>query len=605
MAITRSLDSVNLDEFKGGVNYNRDMSSIGQDESPNSLNMVFAKDGSSKRPGYTELTPTASGATDTCHSLFDIGVTGVGRKLVAHLGTSVYKVDNLDGTLDVIVSGQPDVRSYNAEVKQNLIQTYSGGTAPYYWDGIIANMAILSANAPGFRHVVENQGYLLGANTPDNKLRIYYENTNTMIDGVYGDFFTLKGGSDDEITGFLVINGRIYATTKRGIFRVSFVGGLTVFEDKQVVSKTGMVPGTGQTVITDEFGEVAIFMGYDLNIYLFDGSFVRDISKKFRRPNNDAPISMQDIDRNQLANLTSEFDSIEQVYRLFVTKKGDTQNKYCININAATLAYYPFDNMTFQSAAVAEDAIGRQFLIGGDYSGKLHKMFIDTNTDNGKVIAEYYESPPVKGRLEAIKKGQSLGLLFDPVANYKILLEDRTDFDKTWKSRPSIDMYSGRDRFLGVNTVLGTTAVLGSKVEGLFPQVNLPVSSNTYRFRLRTGGTAGEVVQYKAGTVQGAGGATSITGTGTAWTSDMTSANGWKIHIETAEHGNYVYDFDYVSGTTATVSTMTGTSPANDFAGVTYELFRSGYAPAGHRWTLKQIDYNSKAISIGKAEPVR
>lgn len=601
MAITRQLTTVNVEQFDGGVNYNKDLTELAINESPNSMNMIFDGERVFKRPGYTELTPTASGATDGTHSLFDIGVTGEGRKLVAHMGETVYKMDNLDGTLDVIRTSAPDSRSYNAEVNQNLIQTYSNGTAPYYWDGVVPNMVILSASAPGFRHCVETQGYLLGANVKSTKLRIYYENINTMIDGSYSDFFTLKGGSDDEVTGWLIINGRTYATTKTGIFRISFVGGLTVFEDKPVVSKTGMVPGTGQTVISDEFGEVAIFMGYDLNLYLFDGSVVRNASKKFRFRNNDTPVAMQDIDRNQFLNIESVFDTISQTYRLFITKKGDTANSTAMNLSAVDLAYYPFDNMVFKSATIAADAIGRLFLVGGDYTGKLHKMFIDVNNDNGKAIIEYYESPIFKSKIEAVKKGQYLNLLFDPVGNFSLIIEDRTDFDKTWKARPNLKMYSGRDRFLGVNFVLGTSAVLGSEVEGLFHQMNLPTSSNTYRFRLRSGGTVGDVVQYKVGTVAGTGATTAITGTGTTWTSDMTAANGWKIHIRDGDHANTTYDFTYVSTTSATVGTM----EAGNFAGANYELFRSGYAPAAHRWSLKQIDYSSKSLSIGKAEPIR
>ena len=162
-------------------------------------------------------------------------------------------------------------------------------------------------------------------------------------------------------------------------------------------------------------------------------------------------------------------------------------------------------------------------------------------------------------------------------------------------------MYNSRDRFLGVNTILGKTAKLGSEVESLHHQLNLPVQSNFYRFRLKTGSVSDQVCQYTTGTVTGTGSTTSIVGTGTVWTSDMTLANGWKINITSGDHANEVYDFTYVSGTTATVSTMV----AGNFAGASYELYRTNFAGCGHPWKLKQIDYNAKNVSIGKAEPIR
>lgn len=592
---------VNIEKFDGGCNYSDDLTSLASNESPNAMNVVFEKEVIYKRFGFSVLTPTASGSGDTVHSLADLGVASSGRKLISHQGSKVYKQDNLDGVLDVILNTAPDSRSYNTEVNQYLIQTYDNGSAEYYWDGVAASMAVLSASAPGFKHVTETTGYLLGGSIASAKLRVYYENINTMIDGTYADYFTIRGQKDDEITGWLDINGRTYATTKTGIYRISFVGGITVFEDRQVVSSTGMVPGTGQTVITDEFGEVAIFMGYDMNLYLFDGAFVRVLSKKFRFSNNDTEIAMDRIEKNYLVNATSVFDTLSGVYRLMITKKGRDENRYCMNIDTSNFAYYPFDNMAFHSVTVAQDRIGRRYLVAGGYDGKIYKLFSNTNLDADTAVVDLYESPPVTQSAPLIHKAQNIGLLFEPVANYKLPYSDRTDFDKTWKARVSLPMYYSRDRFLGVNIVLGKTANLGSDVETLSHQLNLPIQSNFYRFRLQSGATAGQICQYTTGTVSGTGGGTSITGVGTAWTSGMIPANGWKINITSGNHSNEVYDFTYVSGTSATVGTMA----AGNFAGASYELYRTDFAGCGYPWKLKQIDYNAKAISVGKAEPVR
>jgi len=78
---------------------------------------------------------------------------------------------------------------------------------------------------------------------------------------------------------------------------------------------------------------------------------------------------------------------------------------------------------------------------------------------------------------------------------------------------------------------------------------------------------------YQTGTVALVAGSTSITGTGTVWTSTQTKNNGWKIKFAGL---NITYDFTYVSSTTATIN------PALEgdvnYSAANYILFRDEYA---------------------------
>lgn len=78
---------------------------------------------------------------------------------------------------------------------------------------------------------------------------------------------------------------------------------------------------------------------------------------------------------------------------------------------------------------------------------------------------------------------------------------------------------------------------------------------------------------YSTGTVAVNAGSTSITGTGTVWTSTMTNDYGWKIKFASL---NNVYQFNYVSGTTATINPALEGSV--NLTGQTYTLFRDEYA---------------------------
>ena len=602
MSIGRpNLQTVDTPDYEGGCNYSRDLTDLTINESPNAMNVIF---GTSvrKREGYKEMYATATAAADVGYSLADFAVSTSDRKLIVHMGASVYKMDNLDGVLDVIRASAPRKTSYNAIVKQNLIQTYDDYSTEMYWNGDVSIMLPLSSSAPGFKHCIEYQGYLLGGNTEDYNLRIYYEDINTMIGGSYTDYFTLTGGQDDAVEGFFLINGRCYAATSSGIFRLSYIGGVAVFEYQQIVSDIGLIPRTLKVVVTEKYGQVAVFLGTDKNMYLFDGSYVRNISKKYHFPNNDTVFALDYIDDGFIKNATSSYDSEQQIYRLFVTVKGQSTNTIAVNIDVETLAYYPFDNMTFASAIVARDNLNKRFLIGADYAGKVHKLFNGEINDNGKVIIEYYESPLLVSRAPHMKKPRSIDLHFKPVANYKLRLSDRTDHDKTWNPRVDLDMFRNRDKFIGQNTSLGELFKLGRENEVLIHSVNLPIMENAYRFRLgTTGADSGDDCSYIVGTVSGTGGGTTLTGTGTYWTSDMTAANGYRIWIDDGNHANTSYTFTATDEDAATVSTM----EAGDISGATYMIYKTKCAACSKGWELLKMDYNTQILGIGKTEVMR
>lgn len=606
MALGKNLTAFDISKFDGGCNYSSDLGSLKGTESPNSMNVEFDGEIIRKRRGFNKLITTSTGTSDRGNSLFDFGVEGIGRKLIIHNNTKVYSSTNLAQSLTTIRTGAPNVRSSNSVIKLNLIQTYEDNSTPYYWDGSTATMTLLSGSAPGFKYTIEHNGYLLGMNTTSSRLIIYYEDINTMIGGAFIDYFTLSSSNrDDAGTGFFSLNGRVYASTKSGIFRISYIGGAAVFDFKQIVSSTGVVPYTAKVIITDEFGELCLFLGYDRRVYLFDGSTVRNVSSKFEEGSNDAEISLDQIDPNYLSNISAEYDTIKNVYRLFVTKLGNSTNTHCINVSTRNFAYYPFNNMEFHSSVIAQDNSGRRYYIAVGYDGYIRRLFHNINHDDGAAIIETYEGPPVLRKAGKMSKEHFIIFDFLPTANNTLLFEDRSDFDKTWKVRGRLALSDSRDRFLGVNTVLGTTAYLNSHYEVISQQISIPVVDNIYRFRIGSNGEDGDVCSYETGTVTGTAGSTSIVGTGTAWTSDMTAANGWKIWIPTGIHSGYLYDFTYVSPTTATITTINGTAPGDNIAGASYELYRSGYGACALGWELHKIELVSENLQYGKAESNR
>lgn len=507
MGTGKTIQSFDIADVQGGCNYSDDISALTKNQSPDSMNVEFFNGRIRKRKGCLAVAQQSGGiydadiAYDTSYR-YDIGlpITGVpiiGYSLVdfsntsgyhqqiAHMDNNVYAFDRITSAYSTLRSGAPRTRSYNSKVKNWMIQTYQDYSTPYYWDGASTSMSVLT-NAPKFKRTIEFQGYLMGLNTAANKMRIYYQSTGDLLGMItaYTDYFTLTPGpNDDELSDPFLLNGRLYVGTKYSIFRVSFVGGVTVFEFKQVISDVGIVPNTAQTVITKEFGQVVLFLGTDKRVYLFDGANVKAISDLFYFHNNGTPISLDLIDDNYKENSFAVYDFTTRVYRLFVTKRAHSQNYYCMNIDVDSFAYYPFDNMTMAAGCMSYDNLLHPYLTCIDYEGQLVKMFVDCNTDTGDSINEYYTSPLVSVKGPYMKQGYEISMNQRPTSQANLLVYDRVDHRSTWQYRQKLPCASSRDKFLGKSFVLGSS-VLGSEKLVADGRLSIPVTFNDYQFKL-------------------------------------------------------------------------------------------------------------------------
>lgn len=434
----------------------------------------------------TFLSPSITNNSYNGFSIIDFSDTSNKHKQIAHIGSAVFSYDRLQDVYDTLRSSVPTVRSFNAKVSSFLIQTYSDYSAPYYWDGVAASMAVVSTNAPGFKRAIEFQGYMIGMNTSSAKMRCYYQLTSNLLGGgaAYTDYFTLTPApNDDETSDPFILNGRLYVGTKYSIFRVSFVGGVTVFEFKQVISDVGIVPGTAQTIVTKDYGQVVLFLGTDKRMYMFDGANIKTISDLFFYHNKTTPISLDLIDDVYKENSFAVYDFTRRIYRLVITKRASTTNYYCMNIDIDTFAYYPFDHTAFSAGAMCYDDLLRPYFVCVDYNGLLHRMFIDTPTDNGVAINEYYTSPVVSKISSTVKKIETINPHITPTSNASLNVYDKVDFRRAWEYKNKLPLASSKDKFLGRSLVLGS-GVLGSEKDIIFPQISMNATVNDYQFKL-------------------------------------------------------------------------------------------------------------------------
>jgi len=362
----------------GGLNTLADPLAHKQNESPKCANVIFGEDDSlNKRKGCKKLNTVVTGAAYYGNGLFDYGVAPGVRKLIGSFGTIIYKMDDLDGTFDSLLTGRADTINYPTRVNGYYINTNEAREAPYYYDGVSA-MAVLSANATGAKFAGEFQGYMFLANMRDNALRFYYEDINTMFTGDWNSYITLPAEADDEITTGLRLRGNWYYSLRSLWYRISFVGGEEIFSYKDISSSPGAISRTAKVVSIPEVGDVIIYLGWDKKVRVFDGVNNYSVSLKYEKPNKQSNIYLENINQNGLKFSHAIVDKEQSIYRLFISIGGNVTATHRLDINYKTFSCSPHDNQTYLSAAIAEDADGKKYNIVVDYNGSAYIL----NTGN-------------------------------------------------------------------------------------------------------------------------------------------------------------------------------------------------------------------------------
>lgn len=364
------------DNFNGGLNTQADPFSLQPSESPKVHDVNFNDDASlEKRAGREKLNTTVTGATDYCNGLFDFGI-GVGsRKLISQFGTTVYKMDDLDGTWDSILTNRNNTINYFDRIFGYLVNSTEDREVLKYWNGSDATMADLNTSAPNSKFMGEFNGYMFAMNTKDNSRRVYYELTSTMFTGDWTDYFTLPSSSDDEITWAIELRNRYYISLKNTWYRISFISGETVFDYKQVLAATvGAVPRTAKVVTIPNSGEVIMYLGWDKKIWIFDGTSAQSVSIKYEQNNNDSTIWLDNILQSQLRYSHAKVDTSKSLYHLWIANGDSGTINVRLDINYKTMACSPHTNQDCLSAVLAEDISGKKYIIAGDYNGTSYYL---------------------------------------------------------------------------------------------------------------------------------------------------------------------------------------------------------------------------------------
>ena len=461
-------------DLGGGVITFPNFFALKSNQSPNAMNVKFGIGGTvEKRLGTSTLNAVALEST-AGWGMFDFGATNL-RWLMVAAGTGIYASSNRGLTFVSVASSRTQNYQHFERSRSLLIATSEARDQVVYWAGS-ANTTVtaLAVNsAPAVRYAVSYQGFLFLMNTAERPRGMYYAPETDITTDPWDSSFDLPSSFDDEITGYIILNRKLYISMRYKLFRVSFVGGNPDFT-YQDVKDWGWVPGTVKKIVLPDMGEVIVALDWNRNLRIFDGSEDQIISDGIKQNNGEAQVYMERINLAALDHCRAETDANELVYKLLIPNATAGFPSHAICYNYRVGAFYPYDYQSrgFMQLRMAQSS-NTQILLGVDSGGRIHAMD-SGNLDSGtQVVNEFYDSPLLFSKNpQTVTKTHQIALYFSPTSSGSIRFQDRANLNNAFR---------------------GTTAIVdftntGNQLQK-FIVVDVPQTQNVYQFRLSSSGS--------------------------------------------------------------------------------------------------------------------
>jgi len=479
-----------IDDFSGGLNTRAHPLAVGVNESPNCINVystIFKA--LQKRQGREEVNATATGASDAGNGLYWFGADENTKKLIAHFGTSLYKMDGLDGTYDSIKTGIPSDISHFENFNGTLIVSGEGRYVPQSWNGVAPTTSDLS-DAPIGTIFKAWRDRLYAIGMVDAPSRVDFSTGASFSDwsSSGSGSFTVATNDGDFFRGFGELRGLMYIFKRFSIVRVTYTGGSPLHTAKIVVSKVGCdSPETIRNVNIPGVGEVIIFLGTDGILYTFDGSDVNPISTKFDVHNGIAPVNLGRINPKKISLAHASVDRENGWYVLFFPQDAETTCSSGIIWNYFSGAGWPLDNQTFGASTVVEKGSGGFVILASDYNGQTFEVERG-NSDDGSNINGQWESAHFRGKgMDNLIRFHHIDFIIKATGNHNITFKYRQDWNTSYTTGDTINV-KGSTNVLGDNlpltlggqSVVKVTKGLGKLGGGITGNhIQIQVQSNT------------------------------------------------------------------------------------------------------------------------------
>lgn len=439
------------DNFSGGLVTTANPFQLDDNQSPNVMNCysdIYKTLWS--RKGYEKINEIVAAST-TNYGMYEFPVREGDRKLMAQFGTVLYKMDNLDGTLDSLQTGLPADDMEYTEINKILVFKSWTPSSAYYWDGITATASeIVQFPLKGVNPIQWNQHiFYFTEDSEQNKLKYSDYNSYLLYDPA-NYYYTSDG---QPITALETVRGRMVMFKAYGIDRAAYLGGIPLLEVKNIVNGVGCSSKKAiKKAHTKQYGEVLFFPTSDNQIVMFNGSEIKFISEPIDMPNDESPF--------RLKNMSEACAVVDQKRGWYICFFGDYGIVYDYNLNS----WWPFDNQGFE-AATGTYLDGETFQVVTSKDGYIYKWF-SSDDDDGDAIDAYWDSPHISLKQpKMIKKGYSSTFNYRCSGNQNLVFKKRLNFNKAFSEGINMPQYpEGFTDFLGKKFTLGQST-LGSKYD--------------------------------------------------------------------------------------------------------------------------------------------
>lgn len=379
-----------IEDFSGGMRTTGTFFSRIQ-SSPKTLNGLSGKGKTlRKRPGFDWENIPGIG-TDPITGLYEYGISDSSRKQIIHVGSNLYKMDELDRTWDFlqgsITSGATsEFETFTTSSGNVMLHcTHSNDTLKSLTATGTTMTEITGSGAPSPKYIKAWNNHVWAAGIVNNPSRLRFSNvatyTNWQTSGIdnYDDNFQTSDG--DFITGLAVLRGNLYVFKRYSIFRVTYLGGTPLISVLQVISGTGCISNKSiaeaEVTIVDADGsskkQVLIFLTADKKIVAFDGTTIYPMSDVISDDNFYSSISMNTLNDSALSEAHAIFVPEQDMYLLFVANSSSSTVDHCLALNTITRGIFAWDNMDFRSSAIFTYQNKKIPYVGG-YTGQVFRF---------------------------------------------------------------------------------------------------------------------------------------------------------------------------------------------------------------------------------------
>lgn len=365
----------------------------------------------------------------------DASIANAVASINAHSGFSArglaYADDN--GYLAVV----SNVRGTGSVVLVEDGGTGNGGEAEDLFDASSAVTSTGVAGAPSAKFYIVWKDHTWAGNVSS-----YPDRLQRSANGSYTDWAGTDSGSKDisteddvGITGFAILQGKLYVFKKRSIWRVSYLGGTPLLEYRQATSLGTSSPRTIRLVDVPGEGSRIFFLGTDRQVYKFDGYNVVPISEPVREYNTFTNYCMIGDDTTYGINSTAlnachaTLDTENHHYKLYFCLGNDTTPKDSFVYDYLIKTWWPMNYSTaFKSSCNADNGAGRirEYVQGTGFAYLMNSG----NADVAAAITAHWTTRKL-GEAPTLAKLNSINILSKSVACTPTL-HYRANWNSSW-----------------------------------------------------------------------------------------------------------------------------------------------------------------------------